>query len=393
MATENYGVTARQSASQASTPISTDTVIVFIGDSTSGADSTPVWCSSMSSYKSHFGNDGTLLEAAHCVFDLVGIRGAYSISALKDGAAATSAELIGAIEEGIPQIFMDHGDVATIGVVLGGPDVATKNVVLTLSNALKHTSVGDGKFNGIVYYDGDSSEETSEGKKLDIANDRCVCNVDDVIISMSAGSVTEKASGAAYKACLLAAADVSQDGHLPCRTIGNLYCPNILGVCDKSLAKITRLEEDATELSADGITSWINSGGGKYYTWGDHTSAYANNAVADELGRFDSNVRMLNHLKNRAMLKYKVDIDSPMTPQLRNDILTSENRYLAYCVSVGALIGSPRCVFTAVDNTSETLQKGEFYFEELCTVTPPSKFIDFNFVFTSEGFSVYLINE
>ena len=93
------------------------------------------------------------------------------------------------------------------------------------------------------------------------------------------------------------------------------------------------------------------------------------------------------------MIKYKLDIDSPMTIQVRNDILTAENRYLDYCVSVGALIGSPRCVFTAADNTTDTIQKGEFYFEELCTVTPPAKYIDFNFVFTSEGFSVYLINE
>lgn len=392
MATENYGTNARQSASQAAQPIATETIIVFIGDSASNADSKPYWCSTMSQYKSKFGLTGTLMQAARCAFDIVGIRGAYFISATKEGDSATSAELIGALD-GIKDIYLNHGDVPTIGVALGGPDVATSNVITLLASELNHTSVGDDKFFGIVYYDGDSTEIDAADQKLGITSAQCVCNVDDVILSMSAGAVTEAASGAAYKACLLAAADVNQDGHLPCRTVGNLYCPNILGVCNKNKDILSRTESDATALSADGITSWRNAGGGKYYTWGDHTAAFSNGSIADELGRFDSNVRMMNHLKNRAMQKYKLDIDSPMTIQLRNDILTSENRYLDYCVSVGALIGSPRCVFTAADNATETIQKGEFYFEELCTVIPPSKYIDFNFVFTSEGFSVYLINE
>lgn len=393
MATENYGVTASLTASQASTPVSTETLIVFVGDSVSTNTNQAFWFSSMSEYEAKLGSAGTLYQAARCSFDLVGIRGAYFISATKSSADATSADLIAAIEAAVPSIFTEHGDVVTIGVVLGGPSVVTANVVNTMRTALNHTIAGDEKFYGMVYYDGDSTAEDNDDKKLGIANKYCVCNVDDVIVSMSEGSITEKASGAAYKACLLALADYSQEGQLPCRCVGNLPCPNILGICNKNSTKVSRTELEATELSADGITSWRNAGGGKYYTWGDHTSLFANGSVDDEAGRFDSNMRMANHLCNRQMLKYKGVIDAPMTPQIKNDILTAENNYLAYCVSVGALIGSPVCEFRASENTTDTLQQGEFYFSELATVTPPAKYIDFKLTFNTDGFKIYLLDE
>ena len=60
--------------------------------------------------------------------------------------------------------------------------------------------------------------------------------------------------------------------------------------------KIT--ESAVTELSADGICSWINYSG-QICTWGDHTSAFSGGTVADERARFDNSIRMLQMITNR----------------------------------------------------------------------------------------------
>lgn len=159
---------------------------------------------------------------------------------------------------------------------------------------------------------------------------------------------------------------------------------NIEGYVD-----INAKESELTQLSADGIDSFLNIGGGQYVTWGDHTAAFANGTVSDETGRFDNYMRMMYHITNRFQQKYRGIIDGKLSLKLRGDILSEENDYLGLLVSQEALIGSPKCYFSETENSTETAQQGQFYFEDVVTVTPPAKYINMKIIFTSEGFVVY----
>lgn len=149
-------------------------------------------------------------------------------------------------------------------------------------------------------------------------------------------------------------------------------------------------ESSGTQLSADGICSWINYGGGTWHTWGDHTSAFSAGSVSDERARYDSNMRMLIMLTNRFQLKYRFTIDDPMTLTMRNDIIQEENDHLAYLQSIGAIIGDAECTFKQTDNPKDNIALGQFVWSIEATITPPLKYAQLNVAYSQAGLDVYL---
>lgn len=156
------------------------------------------------------------------------------------------------------------------------------------------------------------------------------------------------------------------------------------------VVNINAKKSDLDQLSADGIDSFLNIGGGKYVTWGDHTAAFNNAEIQDERGRFDNYPRMRMRITNRFEQKWRPSIDAGMDAELRRYILNEEQDFLYYLVSVQALVGSPRCEFRPQDNTKDSIAKGHFYFKDFVTYTPPAKYIDLGVSFTDEGYTVYL---
>lgn len=156
------------------------------------------------------------------------------------------------------------------------------------------------------------------------------------------------------------------------------------------VVNINAKKSDLDQLSADGIDSFLNIGGGKYVTWGDHTAAFNNAEIQDERGRFDNYPRMRMRITNRFEQKWRTSIDAGMDAELRRYILNEEQDFLYYLVSVQALLGSPRCEFRPQDNTKDSIAKGHFYFKDFVTYTPPAKYIDLGVSFTDEGYTVYL---
>ena len=148
-------------------------------------------------------------------------------------------------------------------------------------------------------------------------------------------------------------------------------------------------ESMGTQLSADGVCSVINYGGGNWHTWGDHTSAFTAGNVSDERARYDSNIRMLIMLTNRFQLKYRFSVDDPMTLTMRNDVIQEENDYLAYLKSIGAIIGDATCSFKADDNPVDKIALGQFVWSIESTITPPLKYAQLNVAYSSAGLSVY----
>ena len=142
-----------------------------------------------------------------------------------------------------------------------------------------------------------------------------------------------------------------------------------------------------TSVCAKGIVTAVNLGNNRFHTWGDHTSAGGEDG-RDPLAQFDSSVRMMVHIFNRFVDQWRDVVDRPMTLALRNDIVNSEQSYLDYLVTIGALIGSPKCEFRPEDNIELAL--GYFYFSDTYTATIPAKYIQLNLTHTSEGLRAYL---
>ena len=194
-----------------------------------------------------------------------------------------------------------------------------------------------------------------------------------------------------YVACLMALADADFN-NIPIRTQGNLSAAAMSGMylLDDQTAPLVMPEETATQLADSGITTFINVGAGRYYTWGDGTAALSPTGVDDERSRFTSTIRVLLMLGNRFQQVWRNTIDAPLDLSLRIAILAEEQGYLDYLKSQGALLGYPKCEFRSDDNTVETIQSGKFYFTNILTVTAPARYIDLKIVFTSEGYSVLL---
>lgn len=145
---------------------------------------------------------------------------------------------------------------------------------------------------------------------------------------------------------------------------------------------------DANALSADGICTVINRYG-SFYTWGDHTSAFFNNQVADERDRFENQMRMLQYVCNWFILTFGPIIDDGMTLQLRNDIILATQTKLNSLVAVGALIGQPTCTFEAAENPKDEIAMGHFVFNIRVTGAIPVKYLVAKVAYTDAGLSVY----
>lgn len=145
---------------------------------------------------------------------------------------------------------------------------------------------------------------------------------------------------------------------------------------------------DANALSADGVCTVINRYG-SFFTWGDHTSAFFNNQVADERDRFENQMRMLQMICNWFILTFGPIIDDGMTLQLRNDIILAAQTKLNSLVAVGALIGQPTCTFEAAENPKDEIAMGHFVFNIRVTGAIPVKYLVAKVLYSDAGLSVY----
>lgn len=485
MATEKYGVYAQLVKSIASTPVSTDTNVIFIGASPSGELHKPQLITSMSEYQTKLGGapgDGyNLSEAAVAAFSVAGINQVYMIP-VSNSTEFDADDYIGDAElfTGVYAIENLLRENPTTVNILCAPSVTDSSVLAALNTIAKKA---DGHWVSFMVYDVlEYPEQLNEANAVNVDAVVKDKQLNDELADAVWGHVKTSGgyfvSGAAVRACLMAKSDANYG--VPARCGGNLAIPGIQGVCakvsdelygdiptiptssgtgtyaiinqydggdepfeydddadyvlistsleienDMSLVKgtgtgadagklclriegahqsaqkvvvqfqkithksVNLTESAATQLSADGICSYINYGGGNWHTWGDHTSAFTAGSVSDERARYDSNIRMLIMITNRFQLKYRFSVDDPMTLTMRNDVIQEENDYLAYIKSIGAIIGDATCSFKADDNPVDKIALGQFVWSIESTITPPLKYAQLNVAYSSAGLSVY----
>ena len=396
MATENYGAEALLVESQGFVGVSTNTNLVFIGSAPKGTLNEAVTVTSLTDASTKLGlalGDGyNLSEALEAAFSIAGINKVTCIPISNDQSPVKSDYLgDAALGTGIYayEEMLRNAPSATNLVCL--PSVTDSDVLTAMLALCKNA---DGLYASYLVYDLPLTDSELNASNY-VVPATIVKNkaISDMYSTAVWGQIRTSAghdiSGAAVRAALMAKSDANYG--VPARVAGNLEVPAIQGVVgmkgeEKVLAKIPR--SSANELSADGICT-VRRRGSVYVTWGDHTSAFAGGNVTDELARFENRIRMNAMLKNRWVMKYESIIDSPLTLQMRNDIINAEQDYLNGLVAIGALIGEPKCEFIAESNPIDDIVQGNFTWNITVTETNPLKYMLARIAFSVAGLSFY----
>ena len=416
---EKYGIQAVIKPSISERPVSIGTELVFIGcAATASKVYEPVKLTSFKDYKDTYGEVTTptlsLEKSAQYAFDICGVDHAWFINCSSSSTSTDkgfSAANIKAGVDSIDEIYSNHGIVPNLIVLPMNSMHETPSTIaayaatkcLKINDLFKaqlviDNSIADSDLTEIVK----SSTSTGTYKnKLSIDKD---CADGNVIACLGDGVIgrdeytTQTVPCSVILACTRASQDALNTGDVPSRSAGNLKTKGVIGYQVDVIngqqiehRPIVNTDTINNTLAAAGYALLVNKGQNIYHIWGDHTAAvHGDGEVDDELYRFDSNVAMAYHIANRAILKWKDDVDSTMNLNLRNLIIMEEQSYLDYLVSIGALIGEPKCEFRSEDNTSDTLGLGQFYFTNVYTNSIPAKYLQFNLVWTAEGLNALL---
>ena len=393
---ERYGAEALLIESKAFVGVSTNTNLVFIGSAPKGTLNEAVTVTSLTDASTKLGlalGDGyNLSEALEAAFSIAGINKVTCIP-ISNVQEPAKSDYLGNAELGTGiyayEEMLRNAPSATNLVCL--PSVTDGEILSAMLALCKNA---DGLYASYLVYDLPLTDSELNASNY-VVPATIVKNkaISDMYSTAVWGQIRTSAghdiSGAAVRAALMAKSDANYG--VPARVAGNIEVPAIQGVVgmkgeEKVLAKIPR--SSANELSADGICT-VRRRGSVYVTWGDHTSAFAGGNVTDELARFENRIRMNAMLKNRWVMKYESVIDSPLTLQMRNDIINAEQDYLNGLVAIGALIGEPKCEFIAESNPIDDIVQGNFTWNITVTETNPLKYMLARIAFSVAGLSFY----
>lgn len=396
MSQEMYGSESILIESQGFVGVSTNTNLVFIGSAPKGTLNEAVTVTSLTDASTKLGlalGDGyNLSEALEAAFSIAGISKVTCIP-ISNAKELNKSDYLGdaALGTGIYayEEMLRNAPSATNLVCL--PSVTDGEILQAMLALCKNA---DGLYASYMVYDLPLTDSELNASNY-VVPASIVKNktISDMYSTAVWGQIRTSAghdiSGAAVRAALMAKADANYG--VPARVGGNIEVPAIQGVVglkdeEKVIAKIPR--SSANELSADGICT-VRRRGSVYVTWGDHTSAFAGGTVTDELARFENRIRMNAMLKNRWVMKYESIIDSPLTLQMRNDVINAEQDYLNGLVATGALIGEPKCEFIAESNPIDDIVQGNFTWNIMVTETNPLKYMLARIAFSVAGLSFY----
>lgn len=398
---EKYGIKTRVLEGNASAPVSSSTVLVYFGGAynSNASSMEPVHCNSYHEYLTTF-HEGTepaghlhLDDAAEYALSVVDSAWFVNCASSASTSEPSAANLKAALEPALSWIVLNSSDVPNIICIPGGDDTATlmQELVAQCKGGINNTIHAQG------FVDCVQDENTQVSSGNPVASAITVPVADGCIVACWGDAILDRnADGTAKKhipaSIVLSAARAEQDAkntnEVPYRSVGNLRVA-IKGMCVEDTECSCR-QDKMNEVVENGICSFVNKGNNRWYTWGDHSAAVTAGEVDDETYRFDSTVAVLYHILNRFVQKWGGVIDSPMSLRLRDCIVSDQQDYLNGLKALGCLVGDPRCDFRAIDNSADTIGKGQFYFTDICTVVPPAKYVQLGITYTDAGLTAYI---
>lgn len=399
---EKYGAIASLINSKGVKGVSTNTLLIFIGNSPSGDLNVPVTITSASEASTKLGITATsdpaeynLASAVRAAFNVAGLAEitCIPVSHKQIGTEGIVADYMGdaSLGTGIYALEAMLRDNPTATVLVCIPEDVSGTIDAALLALCKKADIGYGSYliESQAYHSGNINAG-NYAVSSDIIDDKAIA--DEYVTCVWGDILTSDnvlINGAAVRACLMAKADAPYG--CPARVGGNLPLSSVKGLAindgtNNVLVKMPR--STANELSNDGICTFRRRGQ-QWVSWGDHTSAFAGGTVSDERGRFENRMRMQLMIMNRWLIKYEPLVDEPLTLTMRNDIINEQTNYLNGLVAIGGLIGNPTCEFLAVDNNIDDIVSGKFVWNIATTETNPAKVIEAKIAFTTEGLLAY----
>ena len=397
---ELYGIKTRVLKGMAETPVSTATCIVFFGGAygSSASSNKPMRCDSYEDYLLSFHSgtepEGHLLLDDAAEYALSRIEAAWFVNCNSESATAepSAASIKAALDPALAWICLNSSDVPNIVCVPMATDKSLLDeLVAQCKGGINNT------IHAQAFIDCAQNSETQIVNGHPVASAITVPIADGCVVAAWGDAILERGSGGTVTksipaSIVLAVARAEQDAlntnNVPYRSVGNLRVA-IKGMRVQSVECSCR-QDKMNAVVENGIVSFVNKGNNRWYTWGDHTAAVSAGAVDDETYRFDSTVAVLYHILNRFVQKWGTVIDSPMSLRLRDCILSEEQDYLNGLKALGCLVGDPKCEFRPIDNSSDTIGKGQFYFTNICTVVPPAKYVELRIAYTDAGLQAFI---
>ena len=406
---ERYGSYATLVDSIGIRGVSTDTKLIFIGNSPTGELNVPVTITTLSEASTKLGITSTtnpteynLASAVFAAFNVAGLAEitCITVSNKKIGENGIDTDYLGNANEGTGIYALEamlRDNPTTTNLVCIPQDASVEKGVMSGLVALcKKADIGYGSYliASQAYKTGEVSSNNYAVTSAIIGNKA----ENDEYVTVVWGDILttddKLINGAAVRACLMAKADAPYG--CPARVGGNLNLAGVKGLCvydasaeaENHIRMVKMPRSSANELSNEGICTFRRRGQ-QWVTWGDHTSAFAGGTVSDERGRFENRMRMQLMILNRWLIKYEPLIDRPLTLTMRNDIINEQINFLNGLVAIGGLIGNPVCEFRATSNQIDDIVEGHFVWDIEATETNPAKTIEANIAFTTAGLTAY----
>ncbi len=185
--------------------------------------------------------------------------------------------------------------------------------------------------------------------------------------------------------------DVENDG-IPKETCSNKPVPVTGPYFGKDSKSKGFGRNKANKLNEKGITTFIRNNG-KWVIWGGHTDAYNYGTDMDARVIFDTYTRMIYHIVNDFQVRFADDIDKGLSVQRKDSIINEEQEQLDLLVAKEALVGTPKVLFLAKENSTSDIMEGDFFFDIPVTVTPQGKSYTAKVYYTDDGLKSYVGEE
>ena len=400
---ELYGIKTQVLQGQAATPVTSQTCVVYFGTAYNSNSyyGIPKHIYKYSDYVTlyHEGTDPathlSLDVCAEVALSLVGDAWFVNCASSAGTSEATANAIKALLEDALAYICLNSSSVPNIICVPGQQDSALlAELVSQCKGGINNQIHAQGFVDCAQAANQILANGSPDSTKISAPNtDGClVACWGNVILDESAGTITKHVPASIVFSARRAEQDAQNTNEIPYRSIGNLRI-NCKGLCTSVSGTLTRCtcrQDKMNDVVENGIISLVNKGNNRWYSWGDHTAAVSAGSVDDETYRFDSNVAVLYHILNRFIQKWGNVIDSPMSLRLRDCILADQQDYINGLKALGCLVGNPLCEFRPIDNTSDSLGKGQFVFTDIVTTVPPAKYLKLGISYTDEGLSAYI---
>lgn len=369
-----HGIYAVRGESVGEVAISSATCLVAVGSTKSGTAGKMAICHNLEEFHSEFGDGSGDADYKNCTLEQVAEYG-FKYGNLGEIVFISCGDDIEDVGDSVGEIKKVYKMLHRRPNLVVAPGVGSVSGAIPLLNSACENVVGSKSFDAVAFVNMSSHNSVSEYVQAKSSMTK------SPRIAYFAGKFAE--TNKDLEVAVVAAVEQvkidAKHSDLPYEIASNVVV-SPFGEIDKIYDR-----DEGNVLGAAGINCVIFDDGVKL--WGGYLSTFDSETGVDGDEVFISSVRMINNRRDVFLKRNASKIDRPLTRQTIDQIIQSEQSELDRLVALGALIGSPKITFEAVDNPTSQMVSGNFVWN--MTITPTVPFASGTLVvrWTADGFN------